>query len=353
MKHKLYQVDGDLLRFGFWGLVAGVAILVIVSVIDGWANAIPANRALQGKSVAALVKAAKKDVADLRITRPAGNNAAEKLLEIQRREPQHIGAQVIRTKAAGIYLAKAERTLKSNRFKKTLAFLIRARQVDPLSPRLAELEKQLYASAKWPAPSVPTNRSSLASTLAAFWLAGGASGIICGFFLRSRKAATISIWNLIEQASEVTTQDLSRSTGYGADEIRRAVRLINVRGGAYFVWDQTGRRLFDGRLRVQFAAVAQCESCGAAVNEQVRLDLEAGPGCTYCGAPVIKAGLNELKMKALRELRGSPMRATNNLSGTLFILLAVLFWPLAIYLALREAGIIGMDVSAIGTPERS
>ncbi|MEM7406837.1 MAG: hypothetical protein AAF458_16180, partial [Pseudomonadota bacterium] len=161
--------------------------------------------------------------------------------------------------------------------------------------------------------------------------------LVVGYLIRSRENKVVAVWDILEHATEVSIADLERSTGFSRAFIEGAVRTINRQPGSYYVVDDDAGTIVDGRMRSRIVMVEQCQSCGAHVNMQVSIDLPKAPACAHCGAPVASGDLNQLKLDRVDALRESS-RKKGEFSVLLFVVLLILFWPLAVVLAKRASG---------------
>ena len=62
------------------------------------------------------------------------------------------------------------------------------------------------------------------------------------------------------------------------------------------------------------------------------------PACTHCGGPVKAGEISALKKEMLESLRDKSLRPKRPFSVLLFIVLLVVFWPVAIVYAVWTSG---------------
>lgn len=161
--------------------------------------------------------------------------------------------------------------------------------------------------------------------------------LLVGYTIRARENKVVAVWDILEHATEVSIADLERSTGFSRPFIEAAVRTINRQPGCYYVVDDDAGTIVDGRMRSRIVMVEQCQSCGAHVNMQISIDLPKAPACAHCGAPVATGDLNKLKLDRVDALRESAAKR-GEFSVVLFIVLLILFWPLAVIYAVWASG---------------
>ena len=175
---------------------------------------------------------------------------------------------------------------------------------------------------------------------------GGTFCLMVGYTIRGRENRVLTVWNILEHATEVSVAELQRSTGFTKPFIDKAVRIINRQPGAYYVLDDANDLIVDGRMRSQVVVVDHCDACGAPVNVRVSLDLPAPPACPHCAGPVLSADMNQLKLERVDALRAETA-SKSKFSVLLFVVLLFLFWPAAIVYAVWSSGALdGMLKSA-------
>ncbi|GMV39473.1 MAG: hypothetical protein AMXMBFR64_11890 [Myxococcales bacterium] len=164
-----------------------------------------------------------------------------------------------------------------------------------------------------------------------------------GYRVRAREKRCVAIWRILDRAKEVRVRDLLQSTGFSREDVAETLRAVNGRGLAWFVWDTDTDMIVDGRLRSEMVLVESCPSCGARVSQRVPLGASQSPVCSHCGAAFSSATLNELRLKALAELRnpppgpGAPAPAGGRtFNPVVFMVLAVVFWPAAVVYYVRN-----------------
>ena len=162
--------------------------------------------------------------------------------------------------------------------------------------------------------------------------------LTAGYSLRRDERKITQVWNILEHSAEVHIDELSHATGFSKQFLLRAVRMINGQPDTYYVWDSTAGTIVDGRMRARIHVVEQCESCGAKVHAEVPLDASIIPACTHCGGPVKAGEISALKKEMLESLRDKSLRPKRPFSVLLFIVLLVVFWPVAIVYAVWTSG---------------
>ncbi|MDH3587868.1 MAG: hypothetical protein OEQ74_00555 [Gammaproteobacteria bacterium] len=136
--------------------------------------------------------------------------------------------------------------------------------------------------------------------------------------------------------------ELASMSSFGCRQLAAAVRRINQRGNAMLLWDEQEDIIRDGRIKQHRLTHSEdCQSCGSSVNVEVRTS-QTDYVCPYCGGGLDCSRINPLlDSLKIREEHDRPPRqmkgyqSGRNFSLTIFILLLVLFWPVAILYALK------------------
>ena len=176
----------------------------------------------------------------------------------------------------------------------------------------------------------------------AFWIAlsAGVVMLAVGYVVRHKEKRVVTVWNILEHATEVSMAELTASTGLSRPFVHEAIAVINAQPGAYYVWNRATDTVVDGRLRARVVMFETCGSCGARVAERLTLDASEVPICEYCGRPVSSEDIGRLKLDALRALREEDRARGKGFSTVLFIVLLIVFWPAAVGYALWKSGIV-------------
>jgi len=162
--------------------------------------------------------------------------------------------------------------------------------------------------------------------------------LAAGLLIRGKERRVDALWHILETEPEVRVGDLVDSTGLSRPFVREALALINAQPGAFFVWNRETDTIVHGRLRERSVAVSTCESCGGKVNAVYSLEGSVAPSCPYCGGAVLLGDWNARRREVLDSLRGEGQRRP--FSVWLFIVLLLVFWPLAVAYALWISGLV-------------
>ena len=180
-----------------------------------------------------------------------------------------------------------------------------------------------------------------------FLVFGGILGAVAalgtGIVIRRKENRMIVIWNILENTTEVSVQDLEWNTGFDRAFIEESIRIINTKGLGFFVWDRRSDTIVDGRLRTTMMTVTNCPSCGGQIDQKVPLDLSFVPRCAYCDRALSVDHLNQLKSKVISTIRpAAPSVAAKRSGGfrvSVFLFLLFIFWPLGIAYAVWKSGV--------------
>ncbi len=163
--------------------------------------------------------------------------------------------------------------------------------------------------------------------------------LAAGFRMRRREQKTLAFWRLLQQNAEIRVPELLSSSDFTRADLERAVRLLNNKGLALYVWDRDADLIRDGRLESVYLHVEKCDVCRASISLRVPASLREIPCCPYCGDAISIESLLELKREALERLRaehrprererGHRVEA-GSFSIAVFLLLLFTFWPAAL-----------------------
>ena len=160
--------------------------------------------------------------------------------------------------------------------------------------------------------------------------------LIAGLGLRRRENRAWALHRLVDDHVEIPVSDLLRDSDFTAATLQRAIRDLNNAGAAFLVWDRKANVVQDGRLRSARVHVEDCGSCRAKVSLSLRVGEVSAARCPYCHDPLSTADLMEEKARLIDELDTdpSPQRTGNSQPASfsigIFVVLALVFWPLAI-----------------------
>jgi hypothetical protein len=136
----------------------------------------------------------------------------------------------------------------------------------------------------------------------------------------------------------VKVDDLVFSLGYNRDFILNSLQQINKQHSALYVYDSKSDKIIDGRLRKEYTISVNCDSCGAKSEEKISLALSKSPQCQYCGSALqTPEHFEQLKKDVLRKSEQQQVAAgKGGFNMGTFIVLLLLFWPGAIYYAVKK-----------------
>lgn len=162
--------------------------------------------------------------------------------------------------------------------------------------------------------------------------------LFVGIVYRKRENKIISIWNAIEFSGEVKVDDLVFSLGYNRDFVLNSLRQINKQHGALYVYDSKSDKIIDGRLKKEYPISINCDSCGAKTEQKISLSLLKSPQCQYCGSALqTPEHFEHLKNDILKKsVQQQASAAKGGFNVGIFIVLLLLFWPGAIYYAVKK-----------------
>ncbi len=176
--------------------------------------------------------------------------------------------------------------------------------------------------------------------------------LLIGYSFRRKEQVTSAIMHKMKITPEAPVADLMKSSGISRRAVEQALLLINRRGLGYYILEGEPEKIIDGRLHRTMVLVDRCDSCGSAISQSFPASQAALPLCPYCGTPVGIDRWNDMRNRALEDIRkqDAPSNQTGNIapmqavsaparktfSLPVFILLLLFFWPAAIiYAAVR------------------
>jgi len=178
--------------------------------------------------------------------------------------------------------------------------------------------------------------------------------LIAGYRIRAKEKKYLAVWNILENTLEVSINDLVNNTGLRKETITGALQEINRRGTSFFIYDQPSGLIFDGRLKSQTIAINTCPACEQTLGYTIPLVVSKLPRCKYCGTDLDATHINRLKQEKIRSIRasnpysvsaGAPLQRRGNFNWVVFVILLVVFWPLALGYALIKSGRLTADTS--------
>jgi len=168
-----------------------------------------------------------------------------------------------------------------------------------------------------------------------------------GFSWRRRERQIAAVWSLLRQNAVLSVPELLASSDFTRRDLERAVRFLNNRGLAHYIWDRKSDTIQDGRLESLHLAIDKCDACGGALALEIPVAAREIPRCPYCGDPVSLRSLEERRREAIEALRvasGPETRPAGGSGGSrrsfslgLFVLLLIAFWPAALLYAFYQA----------------
>jgi hypothetical protein len=162
--------------------------------------------------------------------------------------------------------------------------------------------------------------------------------LIAGLKLRRRENRAWALHRLVDDHVEIPASDLLRDSDFTAKSLGRAIRDLNNAGASFVVWDREADVVQDGRLRRTLVEIEVCGSCSAKVSLSLRIGDVRAARCPYCHDPLRAEGLLEEKARLIDELDADPATARpdprSSFSLPIFVVLTIVFWPLAVGYAL-------------------
>jgi hypothetical protein len=171
-------------------------------------------------------------------------------------------------------------------------------------------------------------------------------GLLCaGVALRQRERQIVAVWSLLRQYAEISVPGLLANADFTRPDLERAIRFLNNRGLAHYVWDRRADVIRDARLESSQLHLEKCDACGAAISLEVPLAFVDVPSCPYCHDPISFELLQERRREAIESLRAEHRPRAEERSKAasfslpLFLLLLFLCWPAALgYAVLKWHG---------------
>lgn len=175
--------------------------------------------------------------------------------------------------------------------------------------------------------------------------------LVTGSLVRKKENKILAVLSLLERSLETSMNDIARNTDLSREFVLEAIRVINMRGLGYFVFDENTQRISDARLRTEVVLVEKCPNCGAGSSQRVNISLDSSPACQFCQTPFPIEFLNELKFQRMDTIQRNDTRqqqatapqqpvavATNGkpFNMGVFIFWIIFFWPVAIYYAVTR-----------------
>lgn len=166
---------------------------------------------------------------------------------------------------------------------------------------------------------------------------------LCGFAFRERERRAVALMRLLDRQVELVAGDLLANSDLTRDTLETAIRDLNSTGLRHLVWDRKTGLIQDGRLRQSRLHIETCRACGVKISLDVALDEAAEARCPSCDAPIDAREVDEEKQAVIEELGRRadrplecPVPAKREFSPTLFFVLLVVAWPLALLYAVRH-----------------
>ena len=178
--------------------------------------------------------------------------------------------------------------------------------------------------------------------------------LTAGYRIRTKEKKYHTVWNILEKTLEVSIGDLADNTGLRKETIVKALREINRRGSAFFIFDRSSGLIFDGRLKSQTIAINTCPACKHTLGYTIPLVVSKLPTCKYCGTDLDASHVNRLKQEKIRlilalnpssGLMGESVQLQGDFNWIVFVILLVVFWPLALGYAFMKSGRLIPDTS--------
>ena len=159
--------------------------------------------------------------------------------------------------------------------------------------------------------------------------------LYAGHELRSRERRAWALYKLVDDHVELAASDLLCNSDFSPASLDRAIRDLNNAGAAFLVWDRAADVVQDGRLRSSRVEIEKCESCGARVSLTLRVGDVTAARCPHCHDPIALEQLREEKARLIEELdsdtgTGQERPGEAHFSVPIFVVLLLVFWPLAI-----------------------
>jgi hypothetical protein len=165
-----------------------------------------------------------------------------------------------------------------------------------------------------------------------------------GLALRARERRAVALMRLVDRHVELSAGDLLQNSDFSPESLEAAIRDLNSSGARHVVWDRSTGSIQDGRLRLSRAHFETCSACGAKIALDVALHQASRARCPVCDVALDAREIDDAKQAVMSEIsarsespRGSALAPTSSsFSLPVFLVLAVLFWPLALVYGLKH-----------------
>lgn len=166
--------------------------------------------------------------------------------------------------------------------------------------------------------------------------------LTAGFRMRGREKQIAAIWRLLEKNVELSVPSLLANSDFERRDLDRAVRFLNNRGLAHYVWNRSSDTILDARFQETVWHAEKCDACGAAIAIDVSVAAREIPRCPHCHDAVVMESLEERRRELFDELRVEEPDAreraaragtSDAFSIAIFLLLLFTFWPAALVYA--------------------
>lgn len=172
--------------------------------------------------------------------------------------------------------------------------------------------------------------------------------LMIGYSIRRREDRIIDMGRVLSRHHTVPIPDLCEMTGFSRSQLREAVSVLNRKLAAGLSWqeDQDLVTRFAAQSLGSFTHAQRCESCGASVTMDVDASTSAEDlRCNYCHGALDGRHISNLQMQLRQPQRMSfaavpdavPRQPGKPFSLTVFVLLALFFWPGAVIYAVIKA----------------
>jgi hypothetical protein len=147
--------------------------------------------------------------------------------------------------------------------------------------------------------------------------------------------------NSLSLVREADARDLTENMGISREELAEAIRVINTRGYAFFLWDRENDIISDGRLSRKSVYVDSCRYCGHDIGEYFPLKLSPLPACPYCGSVLDLEDIHNQRDRVFHQMdrehetgNAFPLPRegeARTFSLPIFVILVIFFWPAALF----------------------
>ncbi len=210
--------------------------------------------------------------------------------------------------------------------------------LDEASRRFGEVSSVKRLVPGDPMPQAQTPSRTPIGLLALALLLFPTGLIAAGFYARTRAQQTQTLWTAINSTLTEDATGLMRQIAVDEAGLKKAIDRLNAEGRVQLVFDVQNKRVYDRRLSDHTITVQFCPRCNEPINARVIADLLRIPQCPSCMYPVERHELDRLKAGIVQGLRsGVSLDDVSAFSLPLFVVLALLFPPGAIYYGLRHA----------------